>query len=81
VTETHVLDLPTRKGKVEISEHSDHVLVTVTFDKTGEDFGDGPQIQEWLLSIFRKFEKDKRPVLLNNAVTGEQAVIITRDSL
>ncbi len=77
--ETHVLDLPTRKGKVDISEQPDHVLVTVTFDKVGEDFGDGAQIREWLLSIFKKYENDKRPVLLNNASTGEQVLILTKD--
>jgi hypothetical protein len=73
-TQTHIVKLPRRTGKAQITERSGFVVVELSFDKYG-NLGDEAEVRTWLGTIFEKYEDDPRPVFMPHPATGELAML------
>lgn len=74
MSETHIIKLPKRTGKVEVVEEPTRILIKLRFDKYGA-FGDEAEFENWLLPILEKYDSDKRPLVMDNPKTGEVATV------
>lgn len=70
------IQLPKRTGACEILETVSEVYVNLSFSKYG-DFGDVPQVADWLFPIFHRYENDKRPVIMVHPMNGQVCTIYT----
>jgi len=49
-------------------------VLKLRFDKYGV-FGDEAELEKWMLPIFEKYDTDKRPLVMDNPITGEVATV------
>jgi hypothetical protein len=74
MSETHIIKLPKRTGKLEVVEEPTRIVLKLRFDKYGV-FGDEAELEKWMLPIFEKYDTDKRPLVMDNPTTGEVATV------
>jgi len=74
MSETHIIKLPKRTGKLEVVEEPTRIVLKLRFDKYGV-FGDEAELEKWMLPIFEKYDTDKRPLVMDNPITGEVATV------
>jgi hypothetical protein len=74
MSEVHILTLPQRTARLEITEEPTRVVMTYTVSKVG-DFGDIAEIQRWLAPRFEKYDSDPRDTVFVTPNDGSVAVI------
>jgi hypothetical protein len=75
MTETHIIKLPQRTGVCEITERADRIIIKLRFDKVGTQFNDLAETMAWLAPLCDRYDKDPRPIVMDNPNSGEIAII------
>lgn len=60
VPTVHILDLPTRSFRLEITDRGDKIEFALWFSKIG-DLGDVDEFMKWAQPLYAKYDRDQRP--------------------
>ena len=72
--EIHISKLPDRVGKLEVTEEPHRILFKLSFSRYGK-LKDVSELETWLRPLFEKYDTDKRPLVIENARTGEEVAV------